>query len=97
MDFHTLDPTSVVTWVTQHMIFVFVGAWSEPFIRSREIIMPITTGGKIQLLGMMILHLLSGIFILSDIGKFNFVSDLTGVSLDYLGRTLSEDNPFSKK
>ena len=97
LDFHTLDQISVVTWVTQHMIFVFVGAWSEPFIRSREIIMPITTGDKIQLLGMMISHLLSGIFILSDTGKFNFVSGLTGVSLDYLGRALSEDNPFYQK
>ena len=85
LDFHTLDQISVVTWVTQHMIFVFVGAWSVPFIRSREIIMPITTGDKIQLLGTMISHLLLGISILSDTGKFNFVSGLTGISLDCLG------------
>ena len=105
LDFHTLDQISVVTWVTQHMIFVFVGAWSVPFIHSREIIMPITTGDKIQLLGTMISHLLLGISILSDTGKFNFVSGLTGISLDCLGhpentvcRTdMSESNPFFQK
>ena len=73
MDSHTLDQISVVTWVTQHMIFVFVGAWLEPSIHSREIIMLITIGDKTLLLGTMISHLLLGIFILSDTGKFNFV------------------------